>query len=37
MDPPASTPEPSAMIGLAGLVGLYAGKRKLQKGTESEA
>ena len=37
MEPPASTPEPSAMVGLAALVGLYAGKRKLQKGTESEA
>ena len=31
MEPPASTPEPSAMIGMAALVGLYAGKRKLQK------
>ncbi|MEM9770333.1 MAG: NF038130 family PEP-CTERM protein [Cyanobacteria bacterium P01_D01_bin.73] len=31
MEPPASTPEPSAMLGLAGLVGLYAGKRKMQK------
>ncbi|MEM6502304.1 MAG: NF038130 family PEP-CTERM protein [Cyanobacteria bacterium P01_C01_bin.89] len=30
MEPPASTPEPSAILGLAGLVGLYAGKRKLQ-------
>ncbi|MGD1851045.1 MAG: NF038130 family PEP-CTERM protein [Cyanophyceae cyanobacterium] len=31
MEPPASTPEPSAMLGLAGLVGLYAAKRKMQK------
>ncbi|MGD1936280.1 MAG: NF038130 family PEP-CTERM protein [Cyanophyceae cyanobacterium] len=31
IEPPAKTPEPSLMLGLAGLAGLYASKRKLQK------